>query len=219
MKAWGIRGLLIIIALTVIPVLQAETPAGKNPAESALNRLTPEQQKKLLAGQEVYEPRLADESKAGGEKSYSAAAMIIINAPVEQCFKMFCDFEKQYLFFPAITTSKVLSRSEDRVVIYKELDYRVIVIRYTHILTVDPKSHRVDFETDPNGANDVKFSRGFFQFEKIDDNRTLFTYGLIKLDPGIKIPEFIQNYMSSRDLPKMSVNLKKWIESGGKWKK
>ncbi len=145
--------------------------------------------------------------------------MIIIAAPVEQCFKMFCDFDRQYLYFPAITNSKALNRSENRVVIYKELDYRVAVFRYTHILTIDPARRRVDFVTDPTGVNDIKFSQGFFQFEKIDDTRALFTYGLVKLDPGIKIPEFIQEYMTSRDLPKMAINLKKYIESGGKWKK
>ena len=214
---WFCRG-LILPALISAATLSAESPASKSPAEAALARFTPEQQKKLRAGEGVYEPALKYEGKSG-EPSFTAAAMIIINAPVEQSFKMFCDFDKQSQYFPAITTSRVTGREGNRVVIYKELDYRVMVIRYTHILTVDPEKHRVDFVTDPSGSNDVKFSQGFFQFEKLDDQRTLFTYGLTRLDPGIKIPQFIQNYMSSRDMPKMSVNLKKWIESGGKWRK
>ena len=58
------------------------------------------------------------------------------------------------------------------------------------------------------------FPRASSSLKKLDDHRTLFTYGLVKLDPGIKIPEFIQKYMTSRDLPKMAVNLKKWIRVG-----
>jgi hypothetical protein len=219
MKARKARRFLILAALLVCTRLAGETAGEQTGPGSVLDRLTKEQRQKLLSGQEVYEPRLEDRSVSGGEKTFSAAAMIMINAPVEQCFKMFCDFGKQAQFFPAITTSKVMSKSENRVVIFKELDYTVIKIKYTHILTIDPKNHRVDFETDPKGENDVNYSRGYFQFEKIDDNRTLFTYGLTKLDPGIKVPQFIQDYMSSRDLPKMAVNLKKWIESGGEWKK
>jgi len=207
---------VVLVFLLSAAVLRAEPAPGKVPAENALDRLTPEQQKKLLAGEEVYEPRLED---AAGEAGFTAAAMIIINAPVEQCFDMFCDFEKQYLYFPQISKSSVRSRSQDRVVIQKELDYRVVKIRYTHILTIDPQNHRVGFVTDPKGVNDVKFSKGFFQFQPIDDNRTLFTYGMVKLDPGIRVPQFIRKYMISRDLPKMAVNLKKWIESDGKWKK
>ena len=212
-RAWAGFGLGITMALGFALAAGQAGPAG-----NALDRLTPEQQKKLLAGQEVYEPRLRYEAE-GGQPGFTAAAMIIINAPVEQCFKMFCDFDKQSQFFPAITISRVTSRSANRAVIYKELDYHVLTIRYTHILSIDPDKHRVDFATDPTGENDVKFSQGFFQFEKLDDHRTLFTYGLVKLDPGIKIPEFIQKYMSSRDLPKMAINLKKYIESGGQWRK
>jgi hypothetical protein len=199
--------------------VSAATETAKVPEDPALARFTPEQQKKLRAGEEVYEPRVEEATTAGGKKKFTAAAMIIINAPIEQCFKMFCDFDKQYLYFPQITKTNVISSSGNRYVIYKELDYRVMKIKYTHILTVDPQIHRVDFATDPSGVNDVKFSQGFFQFQKIDDKRTLFTYGLTKLDPGIQVPEFIQRYMTSRDLPKMVVNLKKWIESGGTWKK
>jgi hypothetical protein len=219
MKTLSIRPMIALVAVLLCAQLAAQTAGDKGGTDDTLKRFTPEQRQKLLSGQEVYEPKLEDKSKNGGEKSFSAAAMIVINAPVEQCFRMFCDFDKQYLFFPAITASRVLSRSENRVVIFKELDYRVIKIKYTHILSIDPKAHRVDFETDPKGENDINYSRGFFQFEKIDDNRTLFIYGLTKLDPGIKVPEFVQNYMSSRDLPKMAVNLKKWIESNGQWKK
>ncbi len=218
MKFSGFCRGLILLALISAATLSAESPASKSPSEAALARFSPEQRKQLLAGEGVYEPALKYKGKAG-EPSFTAAAMIIINAPVEQCFKMFCDFDKQSQFFPAITKSEVRSHEGNRVVIYKELDYRVLVIRYTHILTIDPEKHRVDFVTDPSGANDVKFSQGFFQFEKIDDRSTLFTYGLVRLEPGIKIPEFIQKYMASRDMPKMSVNLKKWIESGGKWRK
>ena len=142
-------------------------PRGKPSRLGArFERLTPDQQKKLLSGQEVYEPKLKYEDAAGGQPGFTAAAMIIINAPVKQCFRMFCDFDKQSQFFPAITVSRVTGRSGNKVVIYKELDYHVLTIRYTHILTMDPERHRVDFATDPTGANDVKFSQGFFQFEK-----------------------------------------------------
>jgi len=211
-----ISALAALVVFLAAPALNPGPAAGEFPEETALGRLPAEQQKKLLAGEEVYEPRLED---AAGEAGFTAAAMIIINAPVEQCFDMFCDFEKQYLYFPQISKSSVRSRSQDRVVIQKELDYRVVKIRYTHILTIDPQNHRVGFVTDPKGVNDVKFSKGFFQFQPIDDNRTLFTYGMVKLDPGIRVPQFIRKYMISRDLPKMAVNLKKWIESDGKWKK
>ena len=217
-KAFLFPGLLVGMLFILAPLLRAEPPGGRGQPESPLHRFTAEQRKLLLAGESLCLPSI-EEPTAGGDPKFTAAAFIVINAPVEKCFTMFLDFEKQYLYLPKIKTSKILSRSGNRVVIYKELDYPILDLKYTHLLTIDPKAHRVDFITDPKGANSVKLSAGFFQFESIDDARTLFTYRMTQLDPGIEIPRFIQEYMVSRDLPQVTVNIKKYIESGGKWRK
>jgi hypothetical protein len=211
-------GLLFVLLCLLAPRLWAEPPGVRTQPASPLNRFTPAQQKLLLSGQSLYRPSIT-EPPAGGEPKFTASAYILINAPVEKSFALFCDFEKQYLYLPTIKTSKILSRSGNRVVIYKELDYPVLDLKYTHILTIVPEAHRVDFITDPKGANSVKLSAGSFQFERIDDNRTLFTYRMTQLDPGIQIPRFVQEYMVSRDLPQVTVNIKKYIESDGKWRK
>ncbi len=207
--------LSILAALALAWGAGAENNEKKTEA-SPLGRLSPEHQKLLLAGERVYLPKVVEEK---GEKRFSAAAMIIVDKPVDDCFKLFCQFEKQYMYFPKITKSEVLSKSEDRVVIYKEADISITTISYTHILEIDQKDHRVDFSTDPSGKNTINFSRGFFQFEKIDDKRSLFTYELTEIDPGVDVPQFIQKFFTSRELPAMVVNLKKWIESDGTWKR
>ena len=209
----------LLLALFILaPLALAEPPGGRVKADAPLSRFTADQQKLLLSGESLYLPNI-EQPATGGEPKFTASAYIVVKAPVEKCFTLFLDFEKQYLYFPKIKTSKILSRSGNRVVIYKELDYPVLDLKYTHILTIDAKAHRVDFITDPKGANSVKLSAGFFQFERIDDARTLFTYRMTELDPGIEIPRFIQEYMVSRDLPQVTVNIKKYIESDGKWRK
>jgi len=210
-------GILLVWAVC----LQSAEKAGANgqaqAQKSALDRFSPEQRQKLLNNNAVYESKLTTGPDASTKGI--GAASVLINAPIDQCYKMFLEFDKQYLFFPRLKVSKILSSSGNTTVIYKELDYRIATIRYTHILTADPADHRVDFVTDPKGANDIKFSQGYFKFEKIDDSRSLFSYGLVKFDAGVRIPEFIQNYMTSKDLPVMALSLKKWIESRGKWEK
>ncbi len=196
-----------------------QTSAGKQAEKSLLERFTPEQRDRLLAGDAIYESLLI-ENPDGSTSAYGQTTAII-NAPVEECFRMFCEFDNWRLYFPRIKTSRVIKTSEDskRLVFYKELDYILTTIKYTQTLTVDPEAHRVDFTIDPTGINDIKASEGYFIFEKMNENTLLFTYALTKMDIGIKIPGFIQNYMASRDLPGVAVNIKKRMESGGKWKK
>jgi hypothetical protein len=193
-----------------------QSSAGKLAEKSLLERFTPEQQEKLLAGEAIYESLLI-ENPDGSSTAYGRA-IAIVNAPVDECFRMFCEFDKWRLFFPRMKTSRVLKTSGNKLVFYKELDY-ILTIRYTQTLTVDPSAHRVDFTIDPTGVNDIKASDGYFLFEKMDEDTLLFTYTLTKMDIGIKIPGFIQNYMASRDLPGVAVNIKKRMESGGKWQK
>jgi hypothetical protein len=102
---------------------------------------------------------------------------------------------------------------------YKELDFVVTVVKYTHILTIVPEDHRVDFVTDPKGENSVKLSAGFFRFEKVDEKTSLIFYEMTKLEFGFKVPGFIKTYLSSKDLPQIVLNIKKRIESGGTWVK
>jgi len=212
-----VAGIFLVWTVCLESAEKADASGQAQAQKSALDRFSPEQRQKLLNGEAVYESKLTTGPDASTKGI--GAANVIINAPIDQCFKMFLDFEKQTKYFPRITVCKILSSSGDRVRIYKEMDYGIMVFKYTHFLTIDPAEHRVDFVTDPKGANDIKFSQGYFKFEKIDERRTLFSYGMVKFDAGIKVPMFIQEYISSKDLREMALNLKKWIESRGKWEK
>jgi hypothetical protein len=214
---------LFLLLLFVWPALAAE-PADpgekameKAPA-SVLDRFTPEQQKKLLAGEAIYEAQMANEKS--DSPSGAGKAFVLINAPVEECFEKFSDFEAHRLYFPRKTVSKVLEVREDGTVsVYKELDFKLKTIRYYIIYTIDPEAHRVDFDLDEARESDIKASQGYFHFIAVDKDTTLFDYGLVNTEVGVKVPGFIRRYLTSKDLPRVVTNFKNWLESGGTWKK
>ena len=212
-----VAGIFLVWSVCLQSAEKSGASSQAQTQKSALDRFSPEQRQQLLKGDAVFESKLI--SGPDSPTQGIGAASVLINAPIDQCFKMFLNFEKQSQYFPRITVSKVLSSSGNRVRIYKEMDYGIMAFKYTHFLIVDPADHRVDFVTDPDGVNDVKYSQGYFKFEKVDETRTLFSYGMVKFDAGIKIPGFILDYISSKDLRVMALNLKKWIESQGKWEK
>jgi len=209
--------------LVAFPAISGDSSSSnEGSGESVLSRFSAEQQEKLLAGEVVFEYVLKDTRDATDTESTTKGygkAITIVNAPVEEGFKIFCQHEKEYLYFPRMTVSKVLKTHGNEAIVYKELDYTVATVRYTHVMTIVPEAHRVDFTMDPTGVNDIKASEGYFQFESFDDKRSLFTYALLNADIGVAVPEFIKKYISSRDLPEVAANVKKRIESGGKWEK
>jgi len=189
----------------------------KDQGASALAAFTQDQRKELLAGKTVFEH--VETTGVDGETRGHGEAAVLINAPVDECFRIFCDFNKMQEYLPHKTKSEVIKSSEGEALVYKELKFLFKTISFTSRYTIDKKAHRVDFEIDPAFPHDIKASAGFYQFDAVDENRTLFSYALTRMDSGIKIPEFIQKLMTSRDLPNVVVNVKKRIESGGTWTK
>ena len=208
-----------ITALILLGLFAASASAlseTKN-SEGPLSGFSPEQQKKLLSGEPVFEFKKT--SAEGQDDQGHGQAYIIINAPLDTCFKIFSALDLQYQYFPRKTKSEVVKKEGDRVLLRNEFDFYLADIYYTSEYTIDPKRHRFDFEMDKSFPHNLEESAGFFEFEKLDDNRTLFTYAATKVDTGVRVPGFIQEYITSRDLPAQAVNVKKRIESGGKWTK
>jgi len=198
-----------------------DLPAPLPASAPALARFSPENREKLLAGEAIFE-HVVTQSPDGKTGGHGRGA-VLINRPVEECFRIFLDLDKQYLYFPRMTVSRVLEREGERARMYKELDFTVVTVKYTHLLTIVPEDFRVDFITDPRGKNSIKLSAGFFRFEKVDEKTSLLTYEMTRLEIGVKVPGFIRNYLSlrlsARDLPPIVTNIKKRIESGGTWVK
>lgn len=185
--------------------------------QDPLSRFTPEQRKKLLAGEPVFDFKVI--SVPGQGDKGQARASIIVDAPIKTCFKIFSELDKQYLYFPRKTKSNVVGKEDGRTILYNEFDFYIYKVAFTSRYTIDPVKYRFDFAMDKSFPHNIKETKGYFVFEVVDDKRTLFTYASTDVDSGIKIPAFIQEYLFSRDLPAEAVNVKKRIESGGKWSK
>jgi hypothetical protein len=210
---------LTLLCLGWGPPVLADEAAAKpdNSRVDVLARFSPEQREKLLAGEAIYEYVINDGDSAA-PKGYGSAS-VLIKAPVDQCFKSFCEIDKHPLYFPHKTVSRVVEWKGSDAYVYKEMEFPLKTMRYYVWYKIDPVEHRVDFNLDKEHTSDIRDSAGFFHFIEVDPQTTLFDYGLTKADPGIRVPKFIQKYLTSQDLPRVVSNYKKWLESGGTWKK
>jgi len=188
-------------------------------SEGPLDRFSPEQRRKLLAGEAVYEyvnyeGREKEEKGLGHGQTY-----VIVNRPLEVCWSIMTDFDKKKEYYPRVVVSEVVKREENKAWVREVLDFRIASIEYVMVQKMDRQKYRVDFYLDPAYPHDLKDSQGFWHWEKLDDKRSLLTYAVTTADVGLPVPEFIVKALSSRDLPGIAENLKKRIESNGKWRK
>jgi len=209
MKPIKIQRALLLIFLTAPVICHAAVEP------SPMSRFTLEQKQKLLAGEAIYEFVKTSGTEEAGKGH--GQAIVLINAPIDRCTGIFREFDKQHEYFPRKTKSEVIKTQGSRTWLRNEFYFYISKVEYTSRYTLSEDGHRFDFEMDKAYPHSIPESAGYFLFEKVDDNRTLFTYAATKLDTGTSVPGFIQDYITSKDLPAQAVNVKKRIESGGKW--
>lgn len=209
-------GRTISLALVLMPLFLAAAGGSEG---TTLDRFSREQREKLRAGEVVFESINYDGKEKEQDGIGRGQAYIIVNKPVELCWAIMTRFEKKKEYFPRVVISEVVKKKEDRVWVREVLDFGVANIEYVLVQKMNPKNHRVDYYLDPEYPHDIADTRGFWYWEKINDQSSLLTYSVTRLDVGIPVPQFIVNALSSRDLPGIAQNLKKRIESNGTWKK
>ena len=184
--------------------------------KTPLDRFSKEQREKLLAGEVVYEYINFE----GQEKGLGhGQAYVIVKKPIDVCWSMITEFDKKKEYYPRVVVSEVVKREENKAWVREVLDFGIANIEYVMVQNLAPEKRRVDYSLDPAYQHDLKDTQGFWYWEKIDENASLLTYAVTKADVGIPVPEFIVKALSSRDLPGIAGNLKKRIESDGKWRK
>jgi len=186
---------------------------------SPLDRFSREQRIKLMAGEVVYE-YINYEGREKKEKGIGhGQAYVIVNKPVYVCWSIMTEFDRKKEYYPRVVSSDVVKREENKAWVREVLGFGIADIEYVMVQNMDPEKHRVDYYLDPAYKHDLKDTHGFWYWEKINDTSSLLTYAVTKADVGIPAPEFIVKALSSRDLPGIAGNLKKRIESDGKWRK
>ncbi len=205
----------MILAGSMVPLLMMAVAVFADVTEDLpLERFTPEQQHKLLAGKAIYE-YVSPENKKGGLGYGQAFA--IIDRPARACYNEIIKFDLKYQYFPRLIQSKVIKDEGNKAWVSVIADYKIIKIDYVCLMIRDDQRMRVDLRLDTSYPHDIDGLEGFYYFQDIDEHRALITYAITQADVGLPLPGFITRAISSRDLPDHVRNIKKRFESDGKW--
>lgn len=201
--------LIALIALLLLP--NHMTGQGKGP----LSPFNDQQLKNLQAGEPICKYLKKED---GSVTAGNGECSIIINAPIDRCFEILSKIDLQVHYVPNKVQSNIVNRSGDKLLISNEYRQYGITLKYHSIYTINNNKYLLEWEIDKSKPHDVDENTGFYQLEKIDEKTTLLTYGSTKLVVGIKVPEAVTKFLLGKSLPAMATNIKKYIESNGKWR-
>ena len=80
----------------------------------------------------------------------------------------------------------------------------------------DPATSSLLATLDSKKKSDIALQEGYWQLYKLDDNTTIGEYGT-RVDTGVAVPSFVQNFLARKDIPKALTAFRKYIDSDGKY--
>jgi len=216
----GVRFIIVVILAVIFcpseAMVEAKGNSGDDQKKGPLSRFNDQQLKKLRAGEPVCEYK--ETSGEGKNSAGYGQSSIIINAPIDRCFEIFSNIENQVHYVPGKKKSKIVGEIDGKLLLDNEYNNYGITSKYHSIYIIDKKNHRLEWEIDKSRPHDLAENTGFYQFEKIDEKNTLLTYGATKIDIGFSVPNFLKKYLLGRSQTTMAINIRKYIESNGKWR-
>jgi len=186
-------------------------PTDQDP--KAYHGLTPEQIEKLKSGEVVI---LNAPGDLMGRKLVVAA--MILNQNIDTVWDLMMQTWRQEEFLPGCHSSKLVEEYEGGDLVDFQVRVLTVKIDYRIRHTKEKDKYYFHWKLDPEYDNDMKEVTGFYRYYWIDENNTLARYGT-SVETKILIPPKFQVFMTKQSLPDALGAMKKWVDSGGTYKK
>lgn len=214
-------GLLVVIffALICLPLAAKAEEFVKlsSPplSQKALEGLNPTDITDLEHGRIVV---LKQDSGEGKNKKSLIKASLVFNQPIDKVWVLLKQTDRQKEYLPHLKEAQLIKANNEGNITQFMLKIMFFNVRYRVDHKFENNKYRLTWHLDPNYKNDIKELYGYYQLYKIDGTHTLARYGS-RVDVGLLIPTFIEEALTRKDLPTALGNVKKWIDSDGKFKK
>ena len=204
----NLRPALLAAALLAVGALAAS--AVEVPAQPPA--FTAAEAKALAAGKPVKKAEVFDTREGG--RAARAVVYIRIDAPPAAILRTVLDYDRYPEFYPNLPEC-ALYRQEGNVYFARfvlAIAGGIVKIRYHCRHVYDPEARAVTWTLDPDRANEIKETTGFWKAWETEPGRCLVGYSLW-LDSGRKVPKFIENLGTDYGLRKVATCMKARVES------
>lgn len=144
-------------------------------------------------------------------------ALVIFDQPLGRTMNLLVQAPRQREFRPDVRHIEVIEQSPRHSV--TEYQMRIMLVGITYRLRYDWNFETFDirWELDERFDNDLSDVEGFWELFELDGGRTLGRFGT-RVDVGPRLPKFLQDYATRKNLPEAMDRVRRWVDSGGTWR-
>jgi len=216
----GLGALAVLVLFAAMIMIPGRLSAGSPPPGAPTDK-SPEAYKGMKADQiarvKKGEIVIMDQPESVEGRQMITAAFIF-NQDIDTVWSLMTQGWRQEEYLPRLERSKLIKKWDggDQIEFHVSvlgigIDYRILGAR-------DKSSYYSHWKLDPAFDNDMKEVSGYWRFYWIDDKHTLARYGTW-VQTGFGIPDAVQEFLTKRDLPQALGAQKRWVDSGGTWRK
>ena len=144
----------------------------------------------------------------GESVAYTVRAAVLLAHPPSEVWSVLTDFESWDGFMPMVDAAKVVRSDGDQKWI--EVAYTVFSLDMGHTTEyqLDRSAGELSWKLDRSYHHDIADTHGSWDFLPVEDGKkTLLRYEAT-MDSGRKIPNFVQNYLTKKQVRQMVVQVR-----------
>lgn len=198
------------------PITSTSYVDGKTEGQTFFDALSPEMQKKLKKdGQSLW-----GEQKQDTKGSYAGyiKAVAIFKQPKKRVWDLMVVPTMQPKYLPRLTDAKTVDQPEHGELVEFHLKVLFSSFEFFTRHWFYPEYSRVEWALDPNKKSDIALQEGYWQLYALDENTTIGEYGT-KVDTGVAVPQFVQDFLAKKDIPKALTAFRAYMDSDGKFRR
>lgn len=161
---------------------------------------------------------LVDESASSDAGARGAArALVLFERPPAEVLRLLASTSRQREYRPELIRLEVVDAGQNGDVAEYRVRFMLTTLRYRALHGWDSGSGRVWWTLDPGFDNDMQALDGLWELRPQGERRTLGRF-TTRIDLGPALPEFLQEYATRKKLPESMDAVRRWIDSGGRWR-
>jgi ribosome-associated toxin RatA of RatAB toxin-antitoxin module len=141
-------------------------------------------------------------------------ALVLFEQDADAVFELLTQTHRQDEYLPLVQSAKTIERYGSGNLDQHELEVLFVDLIFRVRHRWDAKERKISWSLDPSYDNDLRRMDGSWKIYPLEADRSIGEYAS-RVDIGRLLPDFVQQLLTRRDLPKALHAQRTWVNSGG----